>query len=133
MDYALAALLPVAAIVLLVGSVRRGKSHALFIGALPILAVLGYALAAQPRGENAAIALFNLYVFVVGLGLLVQGFRARRSGTVNLGLVVVFALILLRFFDEDLGFVFRGVVFVLLGLAFLVVNLVLARKKGAAQ
>ena len=104
----------------------------MFIGALPILAILGYALAAQPRGESAAIALFNLYVFVVGLALLVQGFRARRSGTVNLGLVVVFALILLRFFDEDLGFVFRGVVFVLLGLAFLVVNLVLARKKGAA-
>ena len=133
LDYSLAALLPAAAVVLLVGSVRRGKAHALFIGALPILAVLGYALAAQPRGESAAIALFNLYVFAVGLGLLVQGFRARRSGTVNLGLGVVFALILLRFFDEDLGFVFRGVVFVLLGLAFLVVNLVLARKKGAAQ
>ena len=48
------------------------------------------------------------------------------------GVPFFFALILLRFFDEDLGFVFRGVVFVLLGLAFLVVNLVLARKKGAA-
>ena len=132
LDYLLAALLPAAAIVLLVGSVRRGKSQALFIGALPILAVLGFALVAQTGDGNAAIALFNLYVFAVGLGLLVQGFRARRSGTVNLGLVVVFALILLRFFDAGLGFVFRGVVFVLLGLAFLVVNLVLARKKGAA-
>ena len=50
-----------------------------------------------------------------------------------LGLLVVFALILLRFFDEDLGFAVRGVVFVLLGLAFLAVNLVLARRKGAAS
>ena len=132
-DYALAALLPVAAIVLLVGSVRRGKANALFIGSLPVLAVLGFALATQPRGEGAAMALFNLYAFAVGLGLLVQGFRARRIGTVNAGLLVVFALILLRFFDEDLGFVFRGVVFVLLGLAFLAVNLVLARKKGAVR
>ena len=48
-------------------------------------------------------------------------------------MLVVFGLILLRFFDEDLGFVFRGVTFVLLGLAFLAVNLVLARKKGAAS
>jgi uncharacterized membrane protein len=133
LDYALAALLPAAAIVLLVSSVRRGKAHALFIGALPILAVLGFALVAQTGEEAAALALFNLYVFAVGLGLLVQGFRARRASTVNAGLLVVFALILLRFFDEDLGFVFRGVVFVLLGLAFLAVNLVLARKKGAAQ
>ena len=132
-DYALAALLPAAAVVLLVGSVRRGKAHALFIGALPILAVLGYALGTRTHGEGAAMALFNLYVFAVGVALLVQGFRSRRSGTVNLGLVVVFALILLRFFDEDLGFVFRGVVFVLLGLAFLIVNVVLARKKGAAR
>lgn len=133
LDYALAALLPAAAVVLLVSSVRRGKAHALFIGALPILAVLGFALVAQTEKADAPQALFNLYVLVVGLGLLVQGFRARRTGIVNAGLLVVFALILLRFFDEDLGFVFRGVVFVLLGLAFLAVNLVLARKKGAPQ
>ena len=132
-DCALAAALPVAAIVLLVGSVRRGKAAALFIGSLPILAVLGFALVAQTDQAGGAMALFNLYAFVVGVGLLVQGFRTWRIGTVNAGLLVVFALILLRFFDEDLGFVFRGVVFVLLGLAFLAVNLVLARKKGAAQ
>lgn len=132
-DYALAAVLPVAAIALLVSSVRRGKAAALFIGSLPILAILGFALVAQTDEAGGAMALFNLYVFAVGIALLVQGFRARRSGTVNAGLLVVFALILLRFFDEDLGFVFRGVVFVLLGLAFLAVNLVLARKKGAAQ
>lgn len=131
LDYALAAALPVAAIALLVGSVRRGKANALFVGSLPILAVLGFALVAQTDRAGGAMALFNLYAFVVGMGLLVRGFRARRIGTVNAGLLVVFALILLRFFDEDLGFVFRGVVFVLLGLAFLAVNLVLARKKGA--
>ena len=73
------------------------------------------------------------FPFAMGVGLLVRGFRARRIGTVNAGLLVVFALILLRFFDEDLGFAVRGVVFVLLGLAFLAVNLVLARRKGAAS
>jgi uncharacterized membrane protein len=133
LDYGLAALLPLAAIVLLVGSVRRGKAGALFIGSLPILAILGFALVAQSDQEGAAMALFNFYAFVVGIGLLVRGFRARRIGMVNAGLLIVFALIVLRFFDEDLGFVFRGVVFVLLGLAFLVVNLVLARRKGAAS
>ena len=132
-DYALGAVLPVAAIALLVGSVRRGKAGALFVGSLPILSVLGFARVAQTDQAGGAMALFNLYAFVVGIGLLVRGFRTRRVGTVNAGLLVVFALILLRFFDEDLGFVFRGIVFVLLGLAFLAVNLVLARKKGAAQ
>lgn len=133
LDYALAAALPVGAIALLASSVRRGKKHAIFLGVLPILAVMGYALVAQTNQEAGALALFNLYVFVVGISLLVRGFLSRHIGTVNAGLLIVFALILLRFFDEDLGFVFRGVVFVLLGLAFLVVNLVLARRKGAAS
>ena len=133
LDYTLATALPVAAIVLLVGSIRRGKAHTLFLGVLPALAVIGYALVAQMGRHAHAQALFDLYLFVFGLSLLVRGFRARRIGRVNAGLGVVFALILLRFFDQDLGFLFRGVVFVLLGLAFLAVNLVLARKKGAAS
>ena len=132
-DYALAAALPAAAIALLVASVRRGRAHAIFLGVLPVLAVLGYALVAQADRHLGAQAIFNLYLFLYGLSLLVRGFRARKIGRVNGGLLVVFGLILARFFDEDLGFVFRGVVFVLLGLAFLVVNLVLARKKGAAS
>ncbi len=132
LDYALAAALPVAAIVLLASSVRRGKAGAIFLGAMPILAVMGYALAARTGQEGGAIALFNAFVLAIGIERLVHGFRARLIGTVNAGLLIVFALILLRFFDADLDFVFRGVVFVLLGIAFLAVNLVLARRKGAA-
>ena len=132
-DYALAAALPVAAIILLVGSVRRGKAYTIAFGALPILTAVGYALVAPGGRAGGAMALFNVYILVIGIQQLVRGFRSGRIGTVNAGLLTVFALILLRFFDADLGFVFRGVVFVLLGLAFLVVNLVLARRKGAAS
>lgn len=131
-DYILAAALPAAAIVLAAGSVRRGKARALLPGVFPVLAVLGYAFVALTDRNGGAQALFNLYLFILGLGLLVRGFRAQQIGTVNAGMLVLFGLILLRFFDEDLGFVFRGVVFVLLGAAFLAVNWVLARKKGAA-
>lgn len=132
LDYALAIALPVTAIVLLVGSVRRGKAGIIFLGVLPILAVLGYSLVTLLDRTHETQALFNLYLLAFGLSLLIRGFRTAKIGTVNAGMLILFALILLRFFDEDLGFVFRGVVFVLLGLAFLAVNLVLARKKGAA-
>ena len=124
--------LAAAAIILLAGSVRRGKVRAILPGVFPILAILGYAFVTLTDRNGGAQALFNLYLFILGLGLLVRGFRAQLIGTVNAGMLVLFGLILLRFFDEDLGFVFRGVVFVLLGAAFLAVNLVLARKKGAA-
>ena len=133
LDYALTIALPAAAIILLAGSVRRGKVRAILPGVFPILAILGYTFVTLTDRNGGAQALFNLYLFILGLGLLVRGFRAQLIGTVNAGMLVLFGLILLRFFDEDLGFVFRGVVFVLLGAAFLAVNLVLARKKGAVS
>ena len=125
------ALLAVAVIALLVRSARRGKTHALFIGVLPIMVGLGNFLA-HKFGHGGAICLANLYAFGLGLNLLSRGFRARRIGTVNQGLLLLFTLILLRFWDERFGFVLRGVIFVVLGLAFLSVNLFLARHKKAA-
>jgi len=41
------------------------------------------------------------------------------------------ALIILRFFDSDLGFVVRGLAFITVGIGFLVTNVVLIRRKGA--
>jgi len=133
-DYTLAALLPIAAIGLLVSSVRRGKADAIFLGILPIIAILGYALVGMANQETGALALFNVYILAVGIGQLIRGFRTHHIGTINAGLLIIFALILLRFFDADLDFIFRGIVFVLLGTAFLVVNLILARRqKGATS
>ena len=43
------------------------------------------------------------------------------------------ALILARFFDADFGLLAKGLVFVGAGLAFLVLNLVLLRRKGGAR
>jgi len=123
------ALMAVAVIALLVRSARHGKTHALFIGALPIMVGLGNFIAHKFGG--GAICLANLYAFGLGLDLLIRGFRTRRNGTVNLGLLLLFTLILLRFWDERFGFVLRGVIFVVLCLAFLSVNLFLARHKKA--
>jgi hypothetical protein len=40
---------------------------------------------------------------------------------------------LVRFFDQDLSYLVRGVAFVLLGVSFLVLNRVLARRRTAAN
>ena len=79
--------------------------------------------------RSGVLVYFNAYVFVLGLGTLVAGVRARRAGTVNGGLVLLGALIAARFFDLDIGFVLKGVVFILLGIGFLASNLALARRR----
>jgi hypothetical protein len=80
-----------------------------------------------------AAALFDLFLFALGIGTLVIGLRGRRLGVVNAGMLVLAAVILCRFFDRDLGFVLRGVAFILIGVGFLVTNLVLLRWKGAVK
>lgn len=127
-DYLLAAALPAGAAVLSVMAVRRGHPWRLLYGALPLPAVAGYAYAAATGHAELPVLLFNVYLLALGVGTLVWGVRSARLGVVNAGMLIVAALVVARFFDEDLGFVARGVAFIALGLGFLVTNLVLLKR-----
>ncbi|GLI91315.1 hypothetical protein LMG27198_03070 [Methylocystis echinoides] len=129
-EFAIGLLWVVAALALWADALRRGVANAALVGALPVVALAGYAIGDHAPG--GAAALFNLYLLIVGVGVLVTGFRTQRLGLVNAGMAVLSALIFCRFFDSDLGFVARGVAFIVVGAGFLAANLVLLRKKGAA-
>jgi hypothetical protein len=99
---------------------------------MPMVTLLAWIWGKQDSTQIAA-ALFSAYVFVLGIGTLVDGLRRRRMGIVNAGMAVLAAIILCRFFDSELGFVLRGVAFILIGTGFLVTNLMLLRWKGAVK
>lgn len=130
-DAMLGSLVPLAAIILLVMALRRRKMQDLMIGSLPILAVAGYCVASLAESYALPAGMFDLYLFAAGLGLLVAGIRNQSLAQMNTGLFVVSALLVARFFDTDLGFLLRGLVFIALGIAFLVANVVMLRRKGA--
>lgn len=118
------------ALVLLVTTIRRKAWFGLVFGLLPVLAILGYALSAFTESPLPAAGLFNLYLLTVGIWLLVIGVRTDRQGQMNVGLLSITALIIARFFDSDLSFLLRGLVFIALGIAFLAANLIMVRRKG---
>lgn len=126
------AIFPIAAIVLWVRSWIRQAWREIILGAVSPLAVVTW-ITAVNRAEAFNAVLFNLYLFVLGMGTLVIGFRSRRLGTVNTGMAVLAAVILCRFFDSDLSFVVRGTAFIVIGIGFLMTNLMLMRWKGAAN
>jgi len=131
-EVAVVAVILVAALALWVRSWTRRGWHEMMVGAVPALATIGWVLDAKTKGLLGA-GLFNLYLFGFGIGTLVIGLRRRRLATVNAGMAVFTVVILCRFADADLGFVLRGVAFIVIGLGFLVTNLVLLRQKGAAR
>ncbi len=131
LDPVLALVLSGTAVSLLVATRRQLQPSRLVLALLPVLSIAVYTLSAAARQHGWAMLAFNVYALAVGVLLLVDGFRQVKSGDVNAGLLTVGALVVLRFFDSEQSILVRGVVFVLLGLAFLAVNLVLARKKAS--
>ena len=132
-DAVLGSVIPLGALVLLVMTVRRKTPLGLLFGCVPILAAVGYCISCLTDTYAPSAGLFDLYVLVVGLWLLVTGLRIAKQGQMNIGLLALASLVLARFFDSDLSFLLRGLVFIVLGIAFLGANVVMLRRKGVSH
>ncbi|CUH95023.1 putative membrane protein [Propionispora sp. 2/2-37] len=110
---------------------KTGCRH-LWFGMAPAVAAVGYVLQYHGFTYSSAI-LFNLYILCIGGHSIGMGIRQFDLARVNAGMAAVILLTAARFMDADFSFVARGVVFVLLGVAFLATNLVLLRKKERGE
>jgi len=76
-----------------------------------------------------AAILVNLSLLAMGVFTIRKGIETASLKRMNLGLLVVSLTILMRFFDTDLSFVIRGLVFIAIGLGFLFMNLRMMRQR----
>jgi hypothetical protein len=76
------------------------------------------------------LILFNLYLLVVGLSILLSGLEQKKMKLANLGILMTAVQIVGRFFFLDVSFVWRGIVFVVVGIGFLITNLIISRQLG---
>ena len=105
---------------------RKDVMGALF-GALPLLALVGYAF--SETSVAFSTLLFDVFLLLVSVIRTMIGIRTNQLGVVNTGMLMLAALILARFFDSEIHFIVKGLVFILIGVGFLVTNLVLLRRK----
>ena len=80
-----------------------------------------------------AVVLINICVFIIGLLTIQRGVKKNHLGILNYGLIVITALIACRFFDTDLSFVLRGVLFISVGTGFFVANYWMLKKRNAHE
>ncbi len=73
--------------------------------------------------------LINLLVLAIGILTIREGARHNHFGILNYGLLIVTVLIICRFFDTNLSFVLRGLLFVAVGLGFFYANYWMSRRK----
>ena len=73
--------------------------------------------------------LINLCIFAIGILTIRNGARQNHLGILNFGLLMITALVICRFFDTELSFVLRGILFVVVGAGFFAANYWMLRKR----
>ena len=124
-NYLTTAVLLVAAIILWIEGFQQGSLESRLFGASPILALLGYAI--YQENPLYPMILFDIYLLALGIGVTLSGIRQGELSTVNTGTLILSLLLITRFFDNEMGFVARGIVFILIGILFLVTNGLMVR------
>lgn len=125
-------LLVVLAVLLLLVS-QRGKSwkelHPIKVTFLLYVFIFFIGLGNTPL----PVVFINLLVLSLGIYTVWQGAKADHLGVLNYGLLTITALVICRFFDSDMSFVVRGILFVLVGTGFFAANYMMLKKRRFNQ
>ncbi|MEO5648053.1 MAG: DUF2157 domain-containing protein, partial [Chitinophagaceae bacterium] len=76
-----------------------------------------------------AVILINLLVLAIGVLTIRNATRTHNLGTLNYGLLIIASLVVCRFFDTDLSFVLRGILFLVVGIGFFTANSYMIKKR----
>lgn len=76
---------------------------------------------------------FNIYLLGMGAVVIRSGLRDQNFSRINGGMLLLLLVIMTRFFDSALGFAAKGIIFIILGILFLLVNLYLRRRLEASR
>jgi uncharacterized membrane protein len=121
---------------LLLGAWVFWKEHSARLNLAPAafapIVLVAWGLAKRTKNPMAPSLLLNFFGLALGIFTLVRGVRAGRIYEANLGMLIIAALAVARFFDNEFEFVLRGIAFIGIGLGFLVTNLVVFKRRARA-
>ncbi|WP_223671172.1 DUF2157 domain-containing protein [Kangiella shandongensis] len=95
-----------------------------------ILGIIGFYF---NTGEHIFVVLSNLYILIGSVLLMFQGIQKTRLMLLNGGLVWFSFLVLFRYFDSDIPFVAKGIIFIAVGAAFIATNIWFQKKQLAKE
>lgn len=86
-------------------------------------------------GLFSPLALVPVNLLILSLGILTirDGARQEHLGLLNYGLLMIASLVICRFFDDHLSFVFRGASFLVVGAGFFITNYWMLKKRKSNE
>jgi len=76
-----------------------------------------------------SMVLINILLLILGVMAIKIGVDKFHFGVLNYGLIIISVLIVCRFFDTNISFIVRGLLFVIIGVAFFLINYVMLKKQ----
>jgi len=103
------------------------------VGLIFIVALLSRDIFLQHTAVPPALAVIwtvviNIYALGIGVLLIINGLNEGRFSSASLGTIVISCIIVLRFFDTAYGFYVRGLIFITVGMLFLLSNIFISKK-----
>ncbi|GAA4236291.1 DUF2157 domain-containing protein [Postechiella marina] len=80
-------------------------------------------------GLNFPVVFINVLILLLGIMAVKIGADKYHFGVLNYGLFIIVILIVCRFFDTNMSFVIRGLLFVSVGVGFFLTNYIMLNKK----
>ena len=75
------------------------------------------------QSEIISAIIVNALILIIGIQKVLLGLKNNRLDQLNIGLLIISILVSCRFFDYQMDLLLRGIVFLALGLGFLLSNL----------
>ncbi|MFK8060562.1 MAG: DUF2157 domain-containing protein [Polaribacter sp.] len=94
---------------------------------IPFLLIIFYL--AHLLDNKITIVLVNITVFILGITIIKKGVNKANFIYLNYGLLIITGLIACRFFDTDMTFIVRGLLFILVGSGFFATNYLMLKKQ----
>ncbi len=76
-----------------------------------------------------AVVIINILLLALGILTIIDGAKQDHLGILNFGLLIITALVVCRFFDTNLSFVIRGLLFISVGFGFFMTNYCMLKKR----
>jgi len=119
------------AIILRLIKVKRDFTKRLFIYLAVVFMIIAFRLLGLFGDEPSVVltVLLNAFFILLAIMTLREGITYRSISRMNIGLILLAAITLARFFDSEFSFLVKGIVFIICGVIFLLANSYLAKKR----
>lgn len=113
----------------LLGYSKRRKDKSRFNAFQYVFIVFAIVFSLGTERAELATIFTNIILLILGVFAIKIGAETVRFSILNYGLLIIAATVVCRFFDTDMSFVLRGVLFVFVGLGFFSTNYIMLKKQ----